>query len=49
MKNAVHVITSSFEYYNMEELVVKGYYAKITKHVSTTQPPGMEVEIVGDN
>ena len=49
MNNAVHVINLSFEYYNMEELVVKGYYAKITKVVSTTTPPGMEVEISDDN
>ena len=39
VKNAVHVINLSFEYYNMEELVVKGCYAKkykSCKYNSTT-------------
>ncbi len=49
MKNAVHVINLSFEYYNMEELVAKGYYAKITNVVSTNVPPGIEVEVADDN
>ena len=33
----------------MEDVVVRGNYAKITKLVSITPPPGMEIEVADDN
>ena len=42
-------LISILEYYNMEDVSVRGYYAKITKLVGTTPPPGMEVEVADDN
>ena len=42
-------MTLDVEYYNMEDVVVRGYYAKITKLVSTTPPPGMENDVADDN
>ena len=47
--NALHIINLNFEYYNMEDVVVRGYYAEITTIASTTPRPGMEIEADDDN
>ena len=49
IKHALHIINLHFEYYIMEDLVVRGYYAKMTKLVSATPPPGMEIVVADDN
>ena len=49
IKHALHIISMNFVYDHMGELSVKGFYAKITKLVSITPPPGMEIEVAGDN
>ena len=49
IKNALHIINLNFENYNMEDVVVRGYYAKITNIVSSTPPPGMEIDVDCDN
>lgn len=44
VKNALYIININFEFYHMEETNLKGYYAKITKVVPSTPPPGMDIE-----
>ena len=34
----------NFEFYHMEDVGSKGYYAKIVKVTPSTPPPGIEVE-----
>ena len=46
----VNVINISFEYCNMEQANIKGYYAKITKVMAVAKPPGIiDAEISDDN
>jgi len=52
VKNALHIININFEFYHIEDVGyggVKGYYAKITKVVPSTPPPGIEIEINNEN
>ena len=49
VKNALHIININFEFYHMEQNDLKGYYAKITKVVPSTPPPGIEIEINSEN
>ena len=49
VKNALHIININFEFYHMEQNDLKGYYAKITKVVPSTPPPGIEIEINNEN
>ena len=37
----VFVLNVSFEYYNMEQANIKGYYAKIIKLMTVAPPPGI--------
>jgi hypothetical protein len=37
----IFVVNISFEYYNMEQANIKGYYAKITKVMAVAPPPGI--------
>ena len=37
----VFVLNVNFEYYNMEQANIKGYYAKITKVMAVAPPPGI--------
>ena len=37
----LNAINISFEYYNMEQANIKGYYAKITKVMAVAPPPGI--------
>ena len=43
VKNVLHIININFEFYHMEQNDLKGYYAKITKVVPSTPPPGIEI------
>ena len=45
VKNALYIIDINFEFYHMEDIGAKGYYAKITKVTPSSPPPGIEVEI----
>ena len=46
----VFVINVNFEYYNMEQANIKGYYGKITKIMAVAPPPGIvDVEVSDDN
>ena len=46
----VFVINISFEYYNMEQANIKGYYAKITKVMAMAPPPGIvDAEVSVEN
>ena len=50
VRNALYIININFEFYHMEQNDLKGYYAKVTKvTLSSTPPPGIEVEINNDN
>lgn len=49
VKNALHIININFEFYHMEQNDLKGYYAKITKVVPSSPPPGIEIEINSEN
>ena len=49
VKNALYIININFEFYHMEQNDLKGYYAKITKVVPSTPPPGIEIEINNEN
>ena len=49
VKNALHIININFEFYHMEQNDLKGYYAKITKVVPSSPPPGIEIEINNEN
>ena len=44
IEREVFVINVSFEYYNMEQANIKGYYAKITKVMAVAPPPGIDIE-----
>ena len=41
VEREVFVLNVSFEYYNMEQANIKGYYAKITKVMAVAPPPGI--------
>ena len=45
----VFVINVSFEYYNMEQANIKGYYAKITKVMAVAPPPGIDADSHDDD
>ena len=46
----LNVININFEYYNMEQANIKGYYAKITKVMAVAKPPGIvDAEVSDDN
>ena len=48
-KNALYIIDINFESRHLEEVGVKGYYAKITKVTPATPPPRIEIEVDVDN
>ena len=41
IEHEVFVLNVNFEYYNMEQANIKGYYAKITKVMAVAPPPGI--------
>ena len=41
VEREVFVLNVSFEYHNMEQANIKGYYAKITKVMAVAPPPGI--------
>ena len=41
IERGIFVVNISFEYYNMEQANIKGYYAKITKVMAVAPPPGI--------
>ena len=46
----VFVINVNFEYYNMEQANIKGYYAKITKVMAVAKPLGVvDVDVSDEN
>ena len=44
VKNNVYIINLNFEFYNMENENVKGYYAKIVKVVPVKPAPELDIE-----
>jgi len=46
VKNALYIININFEFYHMEDVGAKGYYAKVTK---VKPSPGFEVEVENNN